>query len=181
MGNPFLNQITNRNFLSPLGFKFTLAKYPKVDFFSNQVNIPGFDLGVAIQPTYLKDIPIPGDKLSYGDFSIRFIIDEDMENYLIVHNWMRGFGYPESLEEYSNLIKEEKIKSNKISASVGQSDGTVIIYNSNLNPTVKATFRGMFPVSLSPISFDSTDSTVNYATAEVTFKYTIFAIGKYEY
>jgi hypothetical protein len=181
MGNAFLNQITNRNFLSPVGFKFSLAKYPKVDFFSNQANIPGIDLGVALQPTYLKDIPIPGDKLSYGDFSLRFMIDEDMENYLTIHNWMRGFGYPESLLEYSNLVAEEKIKSGKIGADVGQSDGTLIVYNSNLNPIVKATFKGLFPVSLSAISFDATDSDVNYAIAEVSFKYTIFAIGKHEY
>lgn len=181
MGNSFLNQITNRNFLSPLGFKFSLAKYPKVDFFSNQVNIPGFDLGVAIQPSYLKDIPIPGDKLSYGDFSLRFIIDEDMENYLAVHNWMRGFGYPESVQEYIDLTNEEKLINGTIGASVGQSDGTLIVYNSNFNPTVKTVFKGLFPVSLSSITFDSSDSSVNYASAEVTFKYTIFAIGKYEY
>ena len=28
MADPFANQIQNRNFLAPVGFKFTLAKYP---------------------------------------------------------------------------------------------------------------------------------------------------------
>ena len=181
MANSFLNKISNRNILSSLGFKFSLAKYPKVDFFSNQVNIPGFDLGVAIQSSYLKDIPVPGDKLSYGDFSLRFMIDEDMENYLTVHNWMRNFGYPESIQEYINLTKEEKIPSKQYGASLGQSDGTLLIYDSNYNPNIKAVFKDLFPVSLSPIVFDSTDSTDNYVSAEVIFKYTIFAIGKYEY
>ena len=32
MANPLDKQIVNRNFLSPVGFKFTLSKYPKVDF-----------------------------------------------------------------------------------------------------------------------------------------------------
>ena len=40
MANPFANQIQNRNFLAPVGFKFTLAKYPKVSFFSNSARIP---------------------------------------------------------------------------------------------------------------------------------------------
>jgi hypothetical protein len=181
MGNSFLNQISNRNFLSPLGFKFNLSKYPKVDFFSNQVNIPGFNLGVAVQSSYLKDIPVPGDKLSYDDLTLRFIIDEDMENYLIVHDWMRGFGYPENVYEYQNLLNEEQWTSGRNLSSAGQSDGTIIVYNSSMNPTIKATFKGLFPVSLSPISFDSTSNDVNYVSAEVTFKYTIFAIGKYEY
>ena len=34
MARAFANQIENRNFLSPVGFKFTLAKEPKVTFFS---------------------------------------------------------------------------------------------------------------------------------------------------
>ena len=180
MGNSFLNQISNKNFLSPLGFKFVLSKYPKVDFFSNQANIPGFNLGVAIQPTYLKDIPVPGDKLTYDDFTLRFIIDENMENYLTVHDWMRGFGYPENVIEYQNLLNQEEINKGRITAYSGQSDGALIIYNSNLNPTLKAQFKGLFPVSLSSINFDASNTDVNYATAEVTFKYTIFALGKYE-
>ena len=58
MTNPFANQIQNRNFLAPVGFKFTLAKYPKVDFFSNSARIPELSLGTAIQPSYLKDIDV---------------------------------------------------------------------------------------------------------------------------
>jgi hypothetical protein len=68
--SPWAKQISNRNYLSPVGFKFSITKTPKVDFFSNSAEIPGINLGVAIQPTYLKDIPIPGDKLTYDDFSL---------------------------------------------------------------------------------------------------------------
>ena len=60
MTNPFANQIQNRNFLAPVGFKFTLAKYPKVSFFSNSSRIPELSLGTATQPSYLKDIDLPG-------------------------------------------------------------------------------------------------------------------------
>jgi hypothetical protein len=45
----FDKQIANRNFLTPLGFKFNLTRAPKVDFFSNSANIPGINLGAAIQ------------------------------------------------------------------------------------------------------------------------------------
>ena len=83
-------QLKNRNFLSPAGFKFTLAKAPKVDFFSQSVSIPNINLGVSIQTTYLKDIPIAGDKISYGDLDIEFFIDENLENYLQIERWMRS-------------------------------------------------------------------------------------------
>ena len=91
-------QIKNRNFLSPTGFKFTLSRAPKVAFFSNSANIPGLNFGVAIQPTYLKDIPTPGDKIEFEDFTLRFLVDEDLSNYMQIQNWIRGLGYPDSLK-----------------------------------------------------------------------------------
>ena len=74
--------IENRNFLSPVGFKFTLRRAPGVAFFCNEANIPDMTLGEAIQPTYLRDIPTPGDKIQFGDLSLRFLVDEDLTNYM---------------------------------------------------------------------------------------------------
>lgn len=161
-------QIQNRNFLSPVGFKFNLQKAPKVDFFSNSTGIPGIDLGVAIQSTYLKNIPVPGDKLEYRDFSIQFMIDENLENYLEIHNWMRGLGYPESVQEHLNLTEDSLLDQ--------FSDGTLIIYNSNFREVAKITFQDMFPVSLTPVEFDAKETDINYIMAEATFKYTIFNV-----
>lgn len=176
--SPLQRQISNRNFLSPVGFKFNLSKEPKVDFFSNSATIPGINLGVAIQPTYLKDIPIPGDKLTYNDFSLRFMIDENMENYLLIHNWLRGFGYPESLEEYQELLNNDDYFPGKQTAISGQSDGSLLIYNSNYQPIVTVTFQGMFPTSLTSVEFNAKETGVNYIEAEVVFKYTIYNITR---
>ena len=51
MPNPFGKQLDNRNFLSPVGFEFTLAKYPKVSFMSNSAKIPQITLQTAQQNT----------------------------------------------------------------------------------------------------------------------------------
>ena len=68
--------LTNRNFLSPVGFKFGLKRAPGVAFFCNQANIPDLTLGIAEQPTYLKTIPVPGDKIEFGDLNLRFENDK---------------------------------------------------------------------------------------------------------
>ena len=86
-GNPFEKQISNRNFLSPTGFKFLLNRAPKVSFFGNSANLPAISMGTAIQPTYLKDIDRPGDKVQFGDFNFRFLVDENLENYLEIFNF----------------------------------------------------------------------------------------------
>ena len=177
MTGAFNKQIANRNFLSATGFKFTLARVPKVDFFSKSASIPGINLGVAIQPSYLKDIPIPGDKLTFDDFTLQFNVDENLENYLEIQNWMRGLGYPESIAEYDKWRLSDPVNP---SQDPNLSDGSLIIFNSNFNPTATVTFQGMFPTSLSTLQFDATSPDVQYITADVSFKYAIYKITVHE-
>lgn len=174
--NFFSNQIENKNFLSPIGFKFNLSRAPKVDFFSNIANIPSLELGTAVQQTYLRDIPIPGDKIQFQDFNLKFIIDENFENYLEVHNWIRSLGYPRDLGEYSRLIEGRK-KTGTISSSENTnifSDGTLFVLNSNFNPTIQVRFQDLYPYMLSTLEFNATESDYSYFTADVSFKYTMF-------
>ena len=71
VGHPMkLQQVSNRNFLSIVGFKFVLNRCPKVDFLCNSANLPMITLGVAEQASYLRNIPVPGDKLQYDDLRI---------------------------------------------------------------------------------------------------------------
>ena len=83
----FGKQIANRNFLSGVGFKFNLTKFPKVDFFSNSARIPELSLELTTQASYLKNIDVPGERLTYGDFTLRFLVDENMENYISIYTW----------------------------------------------------------------------------------------------
>ena len=165
----FSRQVANRNFLSPVGFKFNLSKTPKVDFFSQSVSIPNINLGVSIQTTYLKDIPVPGDKMDYGDLDIEFFIDENLENYLQIEKWMRSLGFPESIGESIPLDPNEE------DLLMGaRSDGTLLIYNSNFQPIAKINFKDLFPIALTPVPFSADATDINYIMATVTFKYTIF-------
>ena len=72
-------QIENRNFLSPIGFKFLLAKYPKVDYFCQSASLPGMTLGIQQQPTPFRSLPLEGF-LEYEPLTINFLVDENLEN-----------------------------------------------------------------------------------------------------
>ena len=179
--SPFDKQIANRNYMSPLGFKLILTKTPKVDFLCQSANIPQISMGTAIQPSYLKDIPVPGDKVLYDDLNVRFLVDEKMENYLAIHKWITGLGYPESIGQYRQLKKDDN-RTDSLVADKGDplyfqySDATLQVLNSNYKPSVLINFKDAFPVSLSTLDFDVTTRDYNYFTAEVTFKYTIYNI-----
>jgi hypothetical protein len=177
VSNAFANQIQNRNFLSPVGFKFILNRTPKVSFFGNSANVPGITLGIAEQPTYLKNIPVPGDKIDFQDFTLRFIVDENLENYMEMQKWIRGLGFPESLEEIYDLQNSKRYtEANREKIMDIYSDGTLFILNSSNNINFQVKFKDMFPYQLTDLSFDATDVDIEYFTSEVTFKYTIYDI-----
>ena len=179
--SPFDKQIANRNYMSPLGFKLILTKTPKVDFLCQSANIPQISMGTAIQPSYLKDIPVSGDKVLYDDLNVRFLVDEKMENYLAIHKWITGLGYPDSLAQFSQLRKDD-IRTNASASDDGDpryfefSDATLQILNSNYKPSVLINFKDAFPISLSTLEFDVSNRDYSYFTAEATFKYTIYEI-----
>jgi len=170
-------QIENRNFLSPNGFRFTLRRSPQAAFFCNQANIPDMQLGVAEQPTYLKNIPIPGDKIDFGDLNLRFLVDEDLGNYMEIQNWIRGLGFPNSLQQFEDLESEAEVfgRYTKDQDNI-YSDGTLSILSSNLIPKFQIFFKNLFPYSLSTMVFDATQTDQEYFTADVSFKYTIYDI-----
>jgi hypothetical protein len=173
MNSLFANQIQNRNYLSPIGFKFTLAKEPKAAFFCNSIKIPEINLSTATQPTYLKDISVPGEKLTYGDLSLKFLVDENMENYMTIHNWLTGLGFPETAEQYRDLVYlTEDIKDEKMAFS----DGSLHILNSNYRDVAVVKFLDLFPIALSSLEFQSGEEDYNYFTAEAIFKYTVYNI-----
>ena len=173
--------IENRNFLSPVGFKFSLKRAPGVAFFCNQANIPSMDLGIAEQPTYLRNIPTPGDKIQFGDLTLRFLVDEDLVNYMELQRWIRGLGYPESMEEFRKLEGEAVLPGNFGQAGDNiYSDGTLQILSSNLVPSFQVVFNDMFPYTLSTVTFDATDTDIEYFTADVSFKYTIYNLTDME-
>jgi hypothetical protein len=173
------NQPSNRNLLSPVGFKFSLEYAPKVDFFSNYAGIPAITLGSALQTRYGKNIDIPGDKMNFEDFRLRFLVDENMENYMEIWNWMTGLGFPYSLEQYADL-RDSKDTPNAPKLDnrdfYERSDGTLSILNSNFNVQSQVIFTGLYPTYLSALDFDATLEDVRYFTAEVTFKYTYYRI-----
>jgi len=148
-----------------------LTKFPKVDFFSNSARIPELNLELTRQPSYLKNIDVPGERLTYGDLTLRFLVDENMENYISVYTWLKGLGFPESTKEFKELTTD---KDGQRDPKEAFCDGTLRILNSNYREVAKVKFIDLFPTSLTSLEFDATNTDIQFFTAEATFKYTIY-------
>jgi hypothetical protein len=90
---------------------------------------------------------------------------------------MRGLGYPESLQEIENLQNDDTVRTIVPDKTMDiYSDGTLAILSSNNRINFKVNFKNMFPTSLSTLEFNATETDIEYFTAEVTFKYTLYTI-----
>jgi hypothetical protein len=167
------NTPINKNFLSPLNFRFQIKKAPNVNFFIQKVNIPDITLSSPEPNNPFVKTPIPGEHLSYGTLEVFFAVDEDLTNYLEIHNWLVALGKPESFKQYADIQNKPSYTGDGI-----YSDITVLVMSSVKQPNFDITYTDAFPVSLSSLVFNTIDENVNYITASATFKYTYYNITK---
>ena len=114
-------------------------------------------------PTRFRNLPmIPGGGVTFGDFSLQFIVDEDLKNYYSIHKWIRQNG---RADDDLETPPEEQY-----------SNAQLHIVTSQYNPAFVVSFENIFPISLSGLEFDATITDVEYLTAEVTFKHQRFFI-----
>ena len=165
---------TNKNFLSPLSFQFSISKTPNVNFFVTACTTPSVNLGVVEVANPFSRLRVPGDKIDFGDFSVTFKVDEDMRNYEEILEWMFGLGFPNEYAQYRALNQKEALKEGKYS------DATLTILTSSKNPNKSFVFTDAFPYAISDIRMASNSSDVEYVECEVSFKYTTFSIKDVE-
>lgn len=154
--------------MSPIGFEFNIARFPKVSFFANTASLPQISLGGAEQANYLKSIMHPGDRVEYGELPISFLVDEDMINYSLIHNWMTGLGFPKTMQQFIDITTD---RGGQQDLRLQYSDATLKILNSNYNPIAQLRFWDLYPTSLSSLDFTAGDTDVNYLVANATFSY----------
>ncbi len=175
--NWYQEQLTNRNFLSPIGFLFSLQKAPKVAFLCQRAEIPSIRVGfVDVETPGLASIPLEGN-IEYGELNLEFIVDEDLRNYMEIHNWIRALGTPDNLEErgiWLDDFRPKQLPGEEFKFI--DSDATLRVLNNNNNANFEVVFKGLFPVSLSTLSFDVTGTDNEFFTATATFKYMLYEV-----
>ena len=148
------------NFLAPNNFEFVIDRYsfPNVSFLVTNVSIPSFSIGNVEQPMSTRMSPQHADKVTYEKLTVQFIVDEEMENYRELHDWMLAQVIQNDV--YSEDLKRRDVK---------------LLVNSSHNNLVRViTYVDAFPVDLSPVEFNSTITAVDYITCTCTFAYSYF-------
>ena len=135
----------NKNFLAPVGFKFVIGRTPNVDYFCQSASIPEVSIGVRDIPTPVKDYSIPGDKMTFGDLTIRFLVDEDMVNYLEIYKWLKGLSNPDHQKNFQKYLATVDEKGRDTEFAKMFSDARLLVLNSNYRPNCIVNFQELFP------------------------------------
>jgi len=189
--NVFTRQPAKLDYASPIQFRFKCTKLPEVEFTCQTANVPGISLGETTLPTPLKDIPIPGDKVSYSSLDISFLVDENLNNYKELHDWIIGIGFPKSHDQFKNLqaAGSDRFPKSTAGATVPgvsnpsplaeggiYSDATLTILNSKNIAKTEIRFQNVYPTSLGGLSYDIKLSDVDYLQAAASFGYMNYEI-----
>ena len=167
----------NTNYLQPSKFLLTFDRLGDVQYFCQTINIPGVNLGQAPFNTPMLDVFVPDRKIIYNPLSIHFTIDESLNGWQQLHAWFRSIASPTSFDERNRLTSLQN--ANKTSSSLNSySDATLTILSALNNPILRVKFYNVFPITLSDILFDTTQSADDIITADCVFTFDYFDFEK---
>jgi len=186
--NALARQPEEFDYADPTKFKFSITKLPLVEFFTTQANIPGISLGESIFPTPFKQIPVQGDDLTFDNLEITFLVDEKLNNYRELHQWLVGIGFPKARTQFSSFKKDESqtfptaesVKGEATKPGVASGvqamygDATLTVMTSKNNPVMEVRFSDLYPVALSGLAFNQQEGDITYLTATATFTYKLY-------
>ncbi len=187
------SQPTVLDYASQTQWRLAFNRVPKTTWFCTTANVPGITLGEAQYATPMSDMFIAGDKLTFETLNITFIVDEELQNYRELWEWITGIGSPVKHTQWSDVLSkgdgltttfsaigtDDQLDSRTASVMQGgtstesnlYSDSTLIVYNSKNIPKVEVKFKNMFPTSLSSLEYSQESSDVEYFKASASFRY----------
>lgn len=161
----------NKSFLSNNKYQLVVARLPNVQFFTQSITLPNISLSnVRVQNPYTS-LPVPGNQITYDPLTVNYAVDEDMQAWFEIYDWMTNLGNPESLDKLGSLTKTPG-KNNSVT-----SDATLLVKTNANNINIKFHFFDLFPTDLSGVTFTSTEGH-DFLYSSITFAYSHFKAEK---
>lgn len=169
-----------RDPLQTTKFRLSFTRLPGLTYFCQTATLPGISLTEIPRNTPFVDLYVPGEKAIYDVFNATFIVAEDLDDWKGIHDWIRGMTFPTDFKEYADLAKQsaESYYRKQAGVPVQYADGILTVYSNKNNPSVRITFKDMFPTQLGGIQFSALDSAENIPTSDVSFRYSYYDIEK---
>jgi hypothetical protein len=184
MADTSSQQPTVYDYATGTQWRLVFNRLPKTTWFCTAANVPGITLGEAQYATPMTDMIVTGDKLTFETLNITFIVDEELQNYRELWDWLVGMGSPVKHSQWQTTLAQgdgavrqfgtpdadSRTKTTYEESNL-YSDSTLIVYNSKNKAKVNVQFKNMFPTSLSALEYSQELTDVEYFKASATFRY----------
>lgn len=155
----------NINYLTPSNFKLTLdhEHYANTEFFVQSFEHPSVSVAVATNYSSPRAmLPVAGDKINFSDLSITIFVDEDMNSYHEMFDWLTRI-----VTENNTVDRSENIPT--------YLDMTLSVLTSknNVGKTIK--YKNCILTDLSGLSFEPSN-TEGHISFTASFKFSEFII-----
>jgi len=136
----------------------------EVELQLSSFSVPAVTLGTAIQPTAFLDIPHPASQMTFTPLHISFRVEDNLRNYLAVHNWLVNIGSPFNRQQYESLGENV------------HRDLIIFFYDSLHNKIAEVKFINSFPIELGEIRMGFEETIPEPIHVPASFSYERFVI-----
>ena len=181
-------QPTKLDYSAQTQFRLLINYLPLTEYFCQSVNIPGLQLGTATVPTSMYEYPVPGDKITFDPLNISFLVDENLNNFNELHQWISRLGFAESHDEFATLLasgnppQAKPTSTDSITRPVPESgtysDATISILNSKNIVKTEIRFKNIYPTSISSLDYNVGGTDVDYVVCTASFNYLGYTINQ---
>lgn len=174
-------QPTNKDLLQTTKFLLAFTRLPGATFFCQSVNLPGISLSEVPRNTPFVDLYVPGEKLQYDTFNVTFLVDEDLQSWQQLHDWIRGMTFPVDFKEYRDLNKlsDTSVFRQGARLPVQYTDAILTVYTNKNNVNFRVSFKDVFPISLTGVQFNAADNAEYIVSADASFRFSYYDIERF--
>lgn len=161
------NKPTTYNLLTGNQFKFTTSRIPILSQFVTGVNVPSIEfVSTDLNTAYGVNIPIGTGKYIFSDLTVNFLVDEELEAWREIYEWIRRIGPMNDTSEgimYNNCFDSS-------------TTAELTIMNKSYNPNFKFIFHNFFPIALTGFSFTTTAGESIQVSSAATFRFAYYEL-----
>jgi len=171
---------TNKDLLQSTKFRLNFGILPGMTYFCQSANLPGVALNEIIRNTPFVDLYSPGEKISYDTLNITFLLDEEIQAWEQLHDWIRNLTFPTDFKEYKDLERMSRVSNYRSSVNLKPqfSDGSLTIFTNKNNASIRINFKDLFPTTLGSILFNAADTADNIISADASFRFSYYNIER---
>jgi hypothetical protein len=168
-----VNGFNNVNLLQPTQFKLIIDRknFSNLEYFCQSIQLPSMDVPAAELPySRLSTMPIAGDKLNFGTLECMVIVDENLNAYKEMFEWLQRIVQTNQASGLDRARAESTLPATN-------ADITVSILSSHNNTTRTIRYIDCIPTAIGSLPMESTTGDTTIIALPVSFRFSYFELN----